>query len=375
MTRRPERYRISSPAGFFQIPLIWTSFAFGTAGKIASSMARNLSTSAFHQSLQGDTPLRWATGHKVSLALESVTLRDFSTGRSAVGSTLVCTPLAFHRATIADFTAGHSLVAALRQSGIDNLFVTDWQPATTEMRYKSLDSYFSDLNVIVDSLRAPVDIIGLCQGGWMALAYAARFPHKVRKLVLAGAPVDIGSSTSSLSALATQVPASIFEQLVELGEGTISGTQVLDILAPSGIDEAYMRHTLQIAPDIRPERLNELREVFDTWFWTTIDIPGRYYLDVVTRIFKENQLANSRLQVLGKPAVLSKVKAPMLLLAAEHDEFVASEQLFAAERLTGTAANAVRKITVPGNHLGLFLGANTVSQTWPTVGHWLAEPT
>ena len=26
----------------------------------------------------------------------------------------------------------------------------------------------------------PVDLVGLCQGGWMALVYAARFPGKVR---------------------------------------------------------------------------------------------------------------------------------------------------------------------------------------------------
>lgn len=85
------------------------------------------------------------------------------------------------------------------------------------MRHKSLDSYFSDLNVLVDSLPQPVDIIGLCQGGWMALAYAARFPHKVRKLVLVGAPVDIASGMSTLSALAARVPDNVFEHLVELG--------------------------------------------------------------------------------------------------------------------------------------------------------------
>lgn len=372
MTRRPERPRASGPAGLMQIPLMWTSFAFSTAGKIASSMARSLS--ATQSARRYDPPLRWTTGHDVALELEAVTLRDFSAGRPADGATLICTPLAFHRATIADFAPGHSLVAALREAGLGNAFVTDWQPATSEMRYKSLDSYFSDLNVLVDSLPPPVDIVGLCQGGWMALAYAARFPHKVRKLVLAGAPVDVESGTSSLSALASRVPADVFEHFVELGNGTISGARVLEILAPAGIDETYMRHTLQIPPGTPPERVAALHEAFETWFWTTIDIPGRYYLDVVSRIFKQNQLATSQLEVLGETAVLSKVETPLLLLAAEHDEFVAPEQLFAAERLTGSAAGAVRKITVPGNHLSLFLGGNTIRKTWPKIAHWLAAP-
>ncbi|MGV6871251.1 alpha/beta fold hydrolase [Pseudochelatococcus sp. B33] len=370
MARRPERLRAAGPAGLLQIPLMWTSFAFSTAGKIASSMARNLSSAP--SARRNDPPLRWTTEHQVALELEAVTLRDFSAGRPADGATLICTPLAFHRATIADFAPGHSLVAALREAGIGNVFVIDWLPATTEMRYKSLDSYFSDLNVLVDSLPQPVDIVGLCQGGWMALAYAARFPHKVRKLVLAGAPVDVETATSSLSALASRVPADMFEHFVELGNGTISGARVLDILAPAGIDEAYMLHTLQIPRGTPPQCTAALREAFDIWFWTTIDIPGRYYLDVVSRIFKQNQLATNRLEVLGRMAVLSRVEAPLLLLAAEHDEFVAPEQIFAAERLTRPPAGAVRKITVPGNHLGLFLGGNTIRKTWPKIARWLA---
>jgi pimeloyl-ACP methyl ester carboxylesterase len=36
----------------------------------------------------------------------------------------------------------------------------------------------------------------------MALVYAARFPGKIRKLVLAGAPVDTKAEPSVLSAIA-----------------------------------------------------------------------------------------------------------------------------------------------------------------------------
>jgi pimeloyl-ACP methyl ester carboxylesterase len=42
----------------------------------------------------------------------------------------------------------------------------------------SIDSYLADLNIAVDELGPPVDLIGLCQGGWLALVYAARFPKK-----------------------------------------------------------------------------------------------------------------------------------------------------------------------------------------------------
>lgn len=374
MTRRHHSRGTPPHTGLLQLPLMWTSFALSTAGKIASSMAENLSaTSAAHP--PDHAPLRWATGHTVALELEAAVLRDFSTGDPAAGSTLICTPLAFHRATIADFAPGHSIVAALREAGIGNVFAIDWLPASREMRYKSLDSYFSDFNVLIDSLPQPVDIVGLCQGGWMALAYAARFPHKVRKLVLAGAPVDIAAGRSLLSELAACVPPEVFEHLVELGNGTIAGSRVLEILAPGGIDESFMLQSLQIPPDTpQDDSLAILRDIFTSWFWTTINLPGRYYLDVVTRIFKQNQLATSRLDVLGETAVLSRVDHPILMLAAEEDEFVAPRQLLAVERLIATPPEAVRKIRVHGNHLGLFLGGDTIRDTWPEVARWLAAP-
>ena len=52
-----------------------------------------------------------------------------------------------------------------------------------------IDSYLADLNVAVDELGGRANLVGVCQGGWMVLVYAARYPSKVRGLVLAGAPV------------------------------------------------------------------------------------------------------------------------------------------------------------------------------------------
>ena len=123
-------------------------------------------------------------------------LRNFSIGSDGV-ATLICAPYALHGATIADFAPDHSVVATLCGSGRSRVFVTDWRSATPEMRYFTIDSYLADLNVAVDQLGPPVDLIGLCQGGWLALVYAARFPTKVRRLVLVGAPIDIAAAESS----------------------------------------------------------------------------------------------------------------------------------------------------------------------------------
>ncbi|MGY4428007.1 hypothetical protein ACVWWO_000484 [Bradyrhizobium sp. F1.13.1] len=129
---------------------------------------------------QADSSLPWTTPNSVALELATMRLRDCTRTGSGLPA-LVCAPYALHRALIADFAPGHSVVQSLQNGGIDRVYLTDWRSAAPDMRYLSIDSYLGDLNVAVDEIGAPVDLVGLCQGGWLSLLYAARFPAKVRR--------------------------------------------------------------------------------------------------------------------------------------------------------------------------------------------------
>jgi hypothetical protein len=107
---------------------------------------------------------------------------------------LIVAPYAVHEASIADFADRHSLAQVLVEGGSARLALTYWKSATAEMRDCGIDAYLSDLNVAVDDLGGRASLVGLCQGGWLAAAYAARFPHKASKLVLAGAPIGFRST-------------------------------------------------------------------------------------------------------------------------------------------------------------------------------------
>jgi len=112
------------------------------------------------------------------------------------------------------------------------------------MRFLGIDDYLSALNVAVDQIGGKVDLVGLCQGGWMALVYAARFPAKVRKLVLAGAPVDIRAAPSALSAFAEAIPLAMFHELVR-DEGLVRGQNVRKFWGGT-VTRADIRQVLQI---------------------------------------------------------------------------------------------------------------------------------
>jgi poly(3-hydroxybutyrate) depolymerase len=355
---------------FPSIAFLWPALAAASTSGMMSAWAGQLAELGGAVAKTDAPTPKWATTNRVILELPCVHLREFCADDHVVPA-LICAPFALHRATIADFAPGHSLVRALRGAGLSHICVTDWLSAGPEMRYLSIDNYLADLDVAVDELGGKVDLIGLCQGGWMALLFAARFPEKVHKLVLAGAPVDIRAGGSPLSRLAAQMPLAVFEQLVELGGGRILGDRVLGLWGPRAFDSESVRQLLQVPQRRGGPELRSLEAEFQEWHAATVDLPGTYYLEAVEWLYKQNRLAEGRLVALGRRIDLARVRVPLFLLAARDDDVVAPEQVFATARLVGTAATEIETAIAPCQHLGLFMGARTLRTIWPTIARWL----
>lgn len=315
---------------------------------------------------QTDSRLPWTTANFVALELATMRLRDCTRTRSGQPA-LVCAPYALHRALIADFAPGHSVVQSLQNGGIDRIYLTDWRSSAPHMRYLSIDSYLGDLNVAIDEIGAPVDLVGLCQGGWLSLLYAARFPAKVRRLVLVGAPVDL-SIESRLSQLARDAPEMVYDQLVARGGGNVSGEEMLRVWskAPTRDDIAA---ALQV--DLAAKGSATLLARFERWNAETLNLPGAYYLEIVNWIFRENRIANGQFTALGRVIDLKDVKAPVFLLAGLDDDVVPAAQALATAGLLGTPPAFIAAASEPSNHLGLFMGARTHAHAWPGIADWL----
>ncbi|MES1149962.1 MAG: alpha/beta fold hydrolase, partial [Bradyrhizobium guangdongense] len=303
---------------------------------------------------QNESALAWTTANTVALELPTMRLRDCST-RQVGTPVLVCAPYALHRALIADFAPGHSVVQSLQRGGVDRVYLTDWRSASPDMRYLSIDSYLGDLNVAIDEIGAPVDLVGLCQGGWLSLLYAARFPAKVRRLVLVGAPVDL-SIESSLSQLARNAPDVVYDQLVARGGGNVSGEEMLRVWskAPGPDDIAAA-----LQKDLSDEEGAALLARFDRWNSEPLNLPGTYYLQIVNWIFRENRIASGNFTALGRTIDLKDVKSPIFLLAGLDDDVVPAMQALATASLIGTPPAFVAASSEPSNHLGLFMSART----------------
>jgi poly(3-hydroxyalkanoate) synthetase len=357
---------------FAYAAFFWPALAAASAGEIASFFATHfLGSSGDDGRVQTPQAPEGATPSKIALELDPVRLRDFTMGKSGV-PTVLCTPLALHGAVLADLAAGHSLVAALRGAGIERLFMTDWRSASADMRFLGIDEYLAALNVLVDHLGGLVDLMGLCQGGWLSLVYAGRFPAKVRKLVMAGAPVDIAVRQSRFSATAEATPLIMFQRLVDFGEGRVIGRNLAKFWG-NETDANAIRESLQTLQPVGSPEFAQLEAIFKHWNSSTMDIPGKYYLEVVAKLYKRNELAAGSFVALGQRIDLTRLRIPIYLLAGDADEVVAPEQLLAVERLVGTQPKYVRHEVAPCNHLGLFMGRRTLEEYWPRIAHWVRE--
>ena len=311
-----------------------------------------------------------ATPNQVRLDLRTMVLRDY--GKPGGIPTLVDAPHAGHTAVIADYHDGQSLVQSLLANGIGHVALTDWKSATDDMKDFEIDNYLADVVVAIDDLGGRVNLVGLCQGGWVAAMIAARFPEKVNALVLAGAPIDTDAGDGPIKRMAHQIPISFYEELVALGGGLMRGKFMLQGWKNMNPEQHYIQDHIDLYEHIDDPAYLAKEETFYRWYENPIDLPGRWYLQVIEQLFKENRLAKGEFIGLGRKLDLTNITCSTYLLAGAADDITTPEQVLDAAKYLGTPAHRIVQETVPGGHIGLFMGARTLKEHWPRIARWIA---
>jgi len=311
-----------------------------------------------------------ATPNQVRLDLRTMVLRDY--GKPGGLPTLVDAPHAGHTAMIADYHKGQSLVETLLANGIGHVALTDWKSATEDMKDLEIDNYLAEVIIAIDDLGGRVNLVGLCQGGWVAAMVAARFPGKVNSLVLAGAPIDTDAGNGAIKRMVHESPASFYEELVALGGGLMRGKYMLQGWKNMHPEQHYVQDQIDLYEHIDDPAYLAKEETFNSWYENPIDLPGRWYLQVITQLFKENRLAKGEFIGLGRKLNLRNITCPAYLLAGASDDITTPEQVLGAAKYLGTPKDRIVQKTVPGGHIGLFMGAHTLKEHWPPIARWIA---
>ncbi|MDB5641342.1 MAG: hypothetical protein JWN07_659 [Hyphomicrobiales bacterium] len=312
-------------------------------------------------------PARFASDNRIVETYQTMRLRLFGKRKSGALPTLIVAPFAAHDAGFVDLMRGHSLVQSLSGPNCGGVYVTDWIAASPDLAQASFDHFLSELNAAIDDLGGQAHVVGLGVGGCLALIHAARFPGKIKRLVLAGAPVDTGIRPSLMTRFARKSV-----DCAELPDDVIvCGAQSLSPLRAGHGHEHAALGTMQRNPASFARADLDAIATFEDWAARSVDLPGRYARDLLTRIFADNQLATGAFVALGRSIDLRSVKIPMFVLAGALDDITPKMQALSVLDLVGTAKARMRSLVAPCGHFALFVGANTLAREWRTIAGWL----
>jgi poly(3-hydroxyalkanoate) synthetase len=308
-----------------------------------------------------------------------IKLLDFSEpSDKKIIPTLILPPQAGHHSYIADYSPDQSQVKTLRDNGLTAIYCIEWLGATRETAHKTIEDYIEAVRWSVEKIGGKVNLMGDCQGGWLAAIYAALYPDTVNTLVVAGAPIDFqagnGQIKESVNYISKTYPENgmtYYKNLINLGGGVMDGRFMLlgfNLLKP----EQYPERFLQLYQDVlNPKAVKRFRQITN-WYDHPQSISGAFYLWLVPHLFRDNELIKDKLVVDRRKVSLKNITCPLFLLAGTRDHITPPVQVFEMANYVGTPPEQIEKILEDAGHIGLFMGHEVLAKHWSALGRKIA---
>lgn len=347
-----------------------------TRGMTPFSVAKDLRD--WHAAINNRSKPEWAHPHTIVKEWPIARLRDYSAPDAEPGmiATVILPPQAGHDSSIVDYDLGQSQIMVGRESGCSRIYSLDWIGATQATKHTGVEDYITVLLEVADAVGGRFNLVGDCQGGWLATIFAALHPEKVASLTVAGAPIDFHAGDALirdwLQVLAPAHDMTFFRSAVDANDGVLPGRFLLDGFKALQPDSEFSR-TVQLLANVRdPEHVERYRK-FENWFQWTQALPGAFYLWAVEHLFSRNSLIAGELVVGGQKVDLGAISCPVFLLAGETDHITPAEQVWALAEHVSTPRRLVHKELAASGHLGLFMSRDALATRWPIVFKKIAD--
>ena len=304
-------------------------------------------------------------------------------GGSALGPILICYGL-IGRQTMTDLLPQRSLVRNLLAMGVD-VFVIDWGSAGPEDAGNDLNHYANTLlSQCIEAARKAanakrITLMGICQGGTLALCRAASGADTLNGLICAGTPVDFHADLSDatpghglLNRWVRGLSTNDVDALLDL-ENTLSGDFLGAMFNQLNPVRTLSRYLVDLpAAFSDPGTLNTFMAM-ETWLADRPDLPAALARIWLKDLYQDNKLVQGKLKLGGKRVDLSAIEVPVLNITASGDHIIPPACSTALSAFI--PAQQYRHMTVPAGHIGTFVGRQAQTMTAPSIVHWLRENT
>jgi poly(3-hydroxybutyrate) depolymerase len=292
---------------------------------------------------------------------------------------LVVAPLSGHYATLLRDTV-RTLLAD------HDVFITDWHNARdipVAAGEFGFDDCVEHVVTFLETLGKGAHVIAVCQPCVQVLAAVAvmaedKNPATPRTMTLMAGPVDTRINPSSVNDLATSRPLSWFaDNLISVVPAPLAGAgrevypgflQVSAFISMNSNRHARAHGDLymHLATGDAGEA-NDIKAFYNEYF-AVFDLPAKFYLETVERVFQDSHLARGILMYKNRRVDLGAIKETALLtVEAEHDDICGVGQTQAAHALCTKLAPTLKQNHLqPGaGHYGVFSGRRWRTQIYP----------
>lgn len=269
---------------------------------------------------------------------------------------LIC-PAWIMKYYILDLSPHNSLVKYLTEQG-KTVFIISWKNPEQEDKHLSFEDYVQlGMMAAIDAVvsicpKRKIHAVGYCIGGTLLAITASSMARddddRLKSVSLFAAQADF-SEAGEITRFISPSQLSFLEKLMwkrgylasENMGGAFSALRSSDLIYAGTVDRYLLG---------KEASLNDLM----SWNADGTRMPYRMHTEYLQQLYLENQLAQNKFKVGGRPVSLSDVRVPLFILGTETDHVAPWKSVFKLHQLTHGELTFV--LTSGGHNAGVVSG-------------------
>jgi len=283
---------------------------------------------------------------------------------------LVCFALV-NRPYVLDLQPDRSLVRRLLEAGL-RVYLIDWgDPDDAERRMDLTDYVEGHLGACVQHVRqahggAALNLLGVCQGGVLALCYAALHPDDIARLITLTTPVDFHAGENLLARWVRGLDTALLAACGNV-PGEVLNALFLALMPLRLTQEKYVR-LLTGRPD---QRAVEDFVRMERWIFDSPPQAAAALAEFVRMFYQQNALVRGTALIGGRRVDLGQLRQPLLNLYALDDHIVPPEACAALQDLVGS--RDYTECAIRTGHIGMYVSRAAREVIPRRIVSWLQE--